>query len=147
MGVRAARGARCCARFFVVGPEETHSHTYRSINNGADNNQRHSKPVSMVVEDQSNCCIPLSIAENASDDACYGAGIKVYLFLAKKSSVMTRLFNLLMLSSGFHLKKRNGNRFIPRHFFFFSQNHFWVLYYNTDINFHYTANSIIILIY
>ena len=26
VGVRAARGARCCARFFVVGPEETHSH-------------------------------------------------------------------------------------------------------------------------
>ena len=73
----------------------------------------------MVVEDQSNCCISLSIAENASDDACYGAGIKVYLFLTKTSSVMTRLFNLLILSSGFHLKKETEIVLYLGTFFFF----------------------------
>ena len=85
---------------------------YRSVNNEADNNQRYSKPVSMAVEDQSNCCIPLSIAEDASDYACYDKDLKVYLFLAKMASVMTGLLN--PKSPGFHSKKKNGNRFIPR---------------------------------
>lgn len=53
--VRAARGGWCCARRFVVGPEgRTHVHI-EALTTG--NNQRCSKRVLMVAEDQSNCCL------------------------------------------------------------------------------------------